>query len=328
MIEDDESEDESDSEEGEEEPLVDVDSEDERHRESIASMQAAHKAELASEAARLAAVAATADAIASAAATTAATDATASAAATAAEASASAAWAAAEAAKAASDEVNHPPSAPAQKARKPRRKVNSAGSVLREELLRVARLQSSCAAGSNAEAAELLATLGGPAGPPTQEALRREEGAGKKRAHALRDKLFEHGGLSVTRVALRRLLQMPEVRNALPADLCDLSRRASDREAERVFLDSAKAFFTKHMAVGEKGGRRDNETQNAVLAAAVAITPSDIFKRRHGRALWRVSGIGYRLAKKASAERAELEDRAGGLTLTLALTLTLGLNRQ
>ena len=66
------------------------------------------------------------------------------------------------------------------------------------------------------QAAELFAQLHSPPGPTDEKAEAREDGLARRRACELRDFTFSFGGLSLTRQVLQRLLEMREVRSALP----------------------------------------------------------------------------------------------------------------
>jgi len=208
---------------------------------------------------------------------------------------------AAAAAAAASDSESEG-AADADAAPTPRRHArHGIGAALRPLLRRVSELEK---AGKYAKAAELLATA------PSGTSLGRK--ALHMRAHQLRDTAFSIGGLDATKAAVALFIKQLEVQQLLPEQLRDRQHDAADDEVGRMMLDTAKAFFTQVFGPRPKGGRRDAETANALRAAAVALLPRDIFEKRHGRAAQRLLGVSYRLAKAASAERGELEDRACG----------------
>jgi hypothetical protein len=220
----------------------------------------------------------------------------------AAEAAAKAAPATAEptaAAKAATPKPKPPPP-----------KCHTVGAELRKHLKRLSQLEASHKAGSDTEAKLLLASVQGSFGPHCSNAQdqKRSDWREQKAAQKLRDCAFSIGGFQETSRAITRFLEMPEVRPLLSFEF----EGAIDRQVEREALAKAKIFFTELMQAGGKLGRRSIEGQNAALAAATALTPRDLVERRRLAAHMRATGMSYRLAKAASKERGEMEDRSGG----------------
>ena len=201
------------------------------------------------------------------------------------------------------------PAAPTSRPKPPPPKAHRLGAELREQLEQIGRLKRSHAAGSNQEAASLQASVQGAFGPMTKEEERRAEWRDQKAAQKLRDNLFTIGDYQATSRVLQRFMQMPEVRQLLSPEY-KLAR--GDAQFQREVLDKAKAFFGELLPAGGLQGRRNAEDQNAALAAAVALTPHDVVKNRKLASLMRSTGVSYRLAKAASAERGAMEDRAGG----------------
>ena len=156
---------------------------------------------------------------------------------------------------------------------------------------------------SPAQAAAVLARLAAESKPHS-------DSLEKLRALELRDALFSVGDLKLTQHVVARFLEMPAVRQVLPAELQKLQRQAADAETSQLLLETAKAFFTDIFALrGKRGrGRRSDVDRNAFAAAAAALLPADLLKNRRGRAAMRLLGLSYRQVKAGSAKRRELED--------------------
>jgi hypothetical protein len=127
-----------------------------------------------------------------------------------------------------------------------------------------------------------------------------------KRARDIRDVVFGTGQMVLTRRVVERFMEMPEVRPLLPEHL---RRSSKDARTSEMLLECARDFFTELMS---SKGRRSDEDANALLAAATSLLPRDLYESKRGRSAMRILGFSYRVAKKATSLRAELEDRGRG----------------
>ena len=202
---------------------------------------------------------------------------------------------------AATPAVHSAPSAPRQT------KQKTAAADLRAKLKRVVELQRSHAAGSNAQADELLAGLrAGDGKEPSIHTI-------YKQSEHLRDVALGFGGYALAKRVIEQFLKMPMVQLMLPDLLREQMDDARDAQAAKELLAQAKAFFTGIFGVGFRGGRLSDEDRNAVAAASAAILPRDLFaKRGRAAAASRLTGLGYRRLHRGSDARRELEDRACG----------------
>jgi hypothetical protein len=146
--------------------------------------------------------------------------------------------------------------------------------------------------------------------------------AAKGRAQELRNTLFSFGDLKLTQDVVARFLEMPAVRQVLPAALQKQQQRVADSETEQLLIETAKSFFTEIFKLhGKRGrGRRTDVDRNAFAAAAAALLPADLLQNRRGRAAMRLLGLSYRQVKAGSAKRKELEEHGAPRRLEPANT--------
>lgn len=136
------------------------------------------------------------------------------------------------------------------------------------------------------------------------------------RAFELARNLFGVGGFELTQAVLDKFLSLRDVKQLLPEAVAKTRQQATDADTAVKLLEAAKSFFTVIMKVkGTKGGRRTDVNMNAFWASAASLLPRDVLQTRHGRSAARLLGIPYRVIKRASTIRADLEDSGVGWKL-------------
>ena len=196
------------------------------------------------------------------------------------------------------------PAAKEKAAQRETRRVRE-GRALREGLQAVSKLKS--ADRPRQAQAKLDSLHSGKA--PAQDTV-------NKRAFELASQLFKVGNFELTQAVLTKFLSLRDVTQLLPDAVRKTRQQAADAATAVKLLETAKSFFTVIMGVkGGKGGRRSDVNMNAFWASAASLLPRDVLQTRHGRAAARLLGIPYRVIKRASAIRADLEDSGVGWKL-------------
>jgi hypothetical protein len=113
------------------------------------------------------------------------------------------------------------------------------------------------------------------------------------RAEEMRSLLFTFGGLSTTKAALQKFLQMGEVQRLLSDEFSKTRQEVIDAETATELLLAAKRYINQ-MHARASGGRRSDTERNAFWAAVVSLMPSDLINNRHGRSMMRILGISYK----------------------------------
>ena len=181
-----------------------------------------------------------------------------------------------------------------------------AGRALREQLQHVARLR---AAYKTAQADEATAALAAANTDADASSQRKLDSLSKRRATELRDELFSYGSMNLTQKVLIRFLDMPEVREVLPAELRKKHADSKSHEVRQKLIETAKSFIAR---VYKSAGRRTDINRNAMAAGLAQMLPPDLFTSRQGRAACRELGISYRQAKRGSQLNRESLDWGAG----------------
>ena len=140
------------------------------------------------------------------------------------------------------------------------------------------------------------------------------KGTVNARAFEMAGQLFKVGNLELTRAVLDKFLSLRDVKQALPEAILKTRQEMADAATATQILETAKSFFTVIMKVkGVTGkGRRSDVNMNAFWASAASLLPRNLLQTRHGRATARLLGIPYRVIKRASTIRADIEDSGVG----------------
>jgi len=143
------------------------------------------------------------------------------------------------------------------------------GPELREALQQAIKLQGR---GKTKEAESVLQEASA-ARDSTSDAL------AKKRASELRDATFGFGNMELTKKAVAKFLEMPEVKRLLPEAVQQGQKEHVDLKTAKVLLNAAR----------ECG--RNEADRNAFWAGLVALIPADILEPRRGRAAMRILDV-------------------------------------